>query len=142
MLSPDWVVAFDSAVAGPLHAVRVPPLTAFFYVCTLMANTGTIVFLTTAAVLVLAFRRRWAEAVLVLVVVAGGQLLGTLAEGRSRPTAPAGRRGADRAAGLVLVPVRSLAGRDAALRRARVPARAGDVAPDEHASRWLRGRWC
>jgi undecaprenyl-diphosphatase len=90
MLTPSWVSAFDSAVGDPIHAMRTPALTGFFYLCTLMANTGTIVFLTTAAVVILALRRRFAEALLVFVVVAGGQVLGTLAKylvSRQRPPA-------------------------------------------------------
>ncbi len=54
MLSSSWVAAFDAAVGGPVHAARTPVLTSFFYLCTLLANTGTIVVLTTAAVIVLA----------------------------------------------------------------------------------------
>jgi len=90
MTTPPWVSAIDAAVGNPVHAMRTPLLTAFFYLCTLMANTGTIVFLTTAAVVVLAFRRRFAEAILVFAVVAGGQALGTLAKTlvvRQRPSA-------------------------------------------------------
>lgn len=90
MLTPRWVSAFDTAVGDPVHALRTPALTTFFYLCTLMANTGTIVFLTVAAVVVLAVRRRFAEAVLVTVVVAGGQALGTLLKNvvdRARPPA-------------------------------------------------------
>jgi hypothetical protein len=71
MLNSSWVAAFDAAVGGPVHAARTPLLTSYFYLCTLLANTLTIVALTTAAVIVLAVRRRFAEAVLVLVVVAG-----------------------------------------------------------------------
>ena len=78
MLTPSWVRAFDAAVGDPVHALRTPTITTFFYLCTLMANTGTVVFLTVAAVIALAVRRRFAEAVLVAVVVAGGQALGTL----------------------------------------------------------------
>ncbi len=90
MRTPAWVSGFDSAVGDPVHALRTPALTGFFYLSTLMANTGTIVFLTTAAVIFLAWRRRFAEALLVFVVVAGGQLLGTLAKNvvtRERPPA-------------------------------------------------------
>jgi undecaprenyl-diphosphatase len=90
MLTPSWVSAFDAAVGGPVHAMRTPVLTGFFYLCTLMANTGTIVFITAVAVSLLAFRRRFAEAILVFVVVAGGQALGTLLKNlsvRQRPPA-------------------------------------------------------
>jgi undecaprenyl-diphosphatase len=90
MLTPRWVASIDAAVGNPVHVTRAPVLTAFFYLCTLMANTGTIVFITTVAVVVLALRRRFAEAILVLVVVAGGQALGTLVKSfvvRQRPPA-------------------------------------------------------
>jgi membrane-associated phospholipid phosphatase len=90
MLTPAWVSAFDAAVGVPVHAMRTPVLTTFFYLCTLMANTGTIVFLTAVAIIVLALRRRFAEAILVFVVVAGGQALGTLVKNlvvRERPPA-------------------------------------------------------
>jgi len=88
--APGWVTGFDAAVDAPVYAVRTPVLTSFMYLCTLLANTGTIIFITTAAVLLLAFRRRFAEAVLVVAVVAGGQALGTLAKtvvSRQRPPA-------------------------------------------------------
>ena len=88
MPTPLWVSAFDAAVSDSVYALRTSLLTTFFYLCTLLANTGTIVFLTIAAVIVLALRRRFAEALLVTVVVAGGQALGTLAKnlvGRQRP---------------------------------------------------------
>ena len=74
--------------ATPILAMRMPALTTFFYLCTLLANTGTVVFLTVAAVIVLALRRKFAEAILVTVVVAGGQALGTLVKNlvaRQRP---------------------------------------------------------
>jgi undecaprenyl-diphosphatase len=90
MLTSAWVSAFDAAVGGPIHELRTPVLTAFFYLCTLMANTGTVVFITATAVAVLAVRRRFAEAILVFVVVAGGQALGTLVKNlvvRQRPLA-------------------------------------------------------
>jgi undecaprenyl-diphosphatase len=90
MVTPEWVLAFDAAVGNPVHAIRTPPLTTFFYLCTLMANTGTIVFITVAVVIVLAIRRKFAEALLVTVVVAGGQALGTLLKNvivRARPPA-------------------------------------------------------
>ena len=88
MLAPGWVSAFDTAVGNRVHALRAPALTKFFYLCTLLANTGTIVFLTVAAVIILALRRRFAEALLVAVVVAGGQALGTIVKNvlvRERP---------------------------------------------------------
>jgi undecaprenyl-diphosphatase len=90
MVTPGWVSTFDATVGNPVHALRTPPLTAFFYLCTLMANTGTVVFITTAAVVVLAARRKFAEALLVTVVVAVGQALGTLMKNvvvRARPPA-------------------------------------------------------
>jgi undecaprenyl-diphosphatase len=90
MLNSSWVAAFDAAVGDPVHAVRTPLLTSYFYLCTLLANTVTIVALTTAAVIVLAVRRRFAEAMLVLVVVAGGQALSTITKvlvARGRPPA-------------------------------------------------------
>jgi undecaprenyl-diphosphatase len=90
MLARGWVSAFDAAVGDAVHAMRTPVLTGFFYLCTLMANTGTITFITVAAVVVLVMRRRFAEAVLVTVVVAGGHSLGTLLKNlliRQRPPA-------------------------------------------------------
>ena len=90
MLAPRWISAFDAAVGDPVHAMRTPVLTTFFYLCTLLANTGTVVFITTTAVVVLAVRRLWAESLLVLVVVAGGQWFGTLLKAifvRARPPA-------------------------------------------------------
>jgi undecaprenyl-diphosphatase len=90
MVTPGWVSAFDTAVGNPVHAIRTPVLTAFFYMCTLMANIGTIVFITAVTIILLAFRRRFAEAILVLAVVAGGQALGTLIKDlviRQRPPA-------------------------------------------------------
>ena len=90
MLAPRWVSTFDAAVGDPVHAMRTPALTTFFYLCTLLANTGTVVFLTVAAVIVLAVRRKFAEALLVAVVVAGGQALGALAKlAVVRPRPPA-----------------------------------------------------
>ncbi len=90
MLTSGWVSPFDVAVAGAIHSLRTPALTTFFYLCTIMANTGTIVFLTAASVIVLRVRRRYAEALLVVVVVAGGQALGTIVKNvvvRQRPPA-------------------------------------------------------
>jgi membrane-associated phospholipid phosphatase len=90
VLIPRWVSAFDAAVGDLVFALRTPALTRFLYLCTLLANTGTVVSLTLAAVVVLAVRRRFAEAILVVVVVAGGQALGTLAKSlvvRARPPA-------------------------------------------------------
>jgi undecaprenyl-diphosphatase len=90
MLNSSWVAAFDAAVGDPVHAARTPLLTSYFYLCTLLANTVTIVALTTAVVIVLAIRRRFAEAVLVVAVVAGGQALSTITKvlvARERPLA-------------------------------------------------------
>jgi undecaprenyl-diphosphatase len=90
MLNPSWIAAFDAAVGDPVRAARTPLLTSYFYLCTLLANTITIVALTTAVVIVLAIRRRVAEAVLVVVVVAGGQALSTITKvlvARERPPA-------------------------------------------------------
>jgi undecaprenyl-diphosphatase len=88
MRDPGWISVFDAGVGDSIHALRTPVLTGFFYLCTLLANTGTVVFVTVVAVVVLALRRRFAEAILVTVVVAGGQTLGTLAKNllaRQRP---------------------------------------------------------
>jgi undecaprenyl-diphosphatase len=90
MRTPSWITAFDAGVGDPIHALRTPVLTSFFYLCTLLANTGTVVFITVVAVVVLSVRRRFAEAILVTVVVAGGQALGTVAKlliVRARPLA-------------------------------------------------------
>jgi undecaprenyl-diphosphatase len=88
----QWIATFDSMAGDPVRALRTPTLTSFFYLCTLLANTGTVVFITTVTIIALAWRRRFADALLVFVVVAGGQLLGTLAKNlvvRQRPPASA-----------------------------------------------------
>lgn len=90
MLDFTRLSGFDSAVGGAIHALRMPALTPFFYACTVLANTGTVVALTTIALLVLAVRRRFAEALLVLAVVAGGETISVTIKyvvARSRPSA-------------------------------------------------------
>ena len=139
MLSPGWILAFDSAVSGPLLAARAPALTWFFYACTLMANTGTIVFVTTAAVLVLAFRRRWAEAVLVLAVVAGGQLLGTLLKVAFVRQRPPAAEALIRLPGTYSFPSGTRWPRCSSTACSR-SCSYGRCAPAERASLWLRGR--
>lgn len=90
MFDTAWLVAFDSTVGGFLHALRTPALTGFFYGCTLLANTGTIVALMAVVVLGLAARRRLAEALFVLAVVAGGEAISVTVKftlARVRPAA-------------------------------------------------------
>jgi undecaprenyl-diphosphatase len=82
--------SFDRNVARFALAERSPLATPVFYGLTVLANTGVVVTLTTAAAVFLLYRRRIAEAVLVVATVALGQLIGTIVKSVvARPRPPA-----------------------------------------------------
>jgi len=90
MFETAWLNAFDARAADVVHAVRGPLMTPLFYGITVLANTGPVVFVTATAVVVLAVRRRFASALLVFAVVAGGEAISTTLKrtiARQRPPA-------------------------------------------------------
>lgn len=86
-ISPK-IIAFDAKVTAVVLTWRGVVLTPVFKVLTSLANPASVWFLAAVIVLVFLLRRMWAEAVLVVVTVGGGVLLGSLAKhanGRPRP---------------------------------------------------------